>query len=123
VFHPPFIQRILYSRKDFMKETWHPKEIGVKEMAQALAASIPPHLGQPTTPPLAWHQTGEIVVVILADGRKVSATVLAINALMFPPAVGAGVSPARSSSRVDLDKVEVDIKTKPAARRGGKGKS
>jgi hypothetical protein len=59
----------------------------LKAMAEALAASIPPHLGQPTTPPTSWAQDGETVTVILADGRKVSASIQAINALMFPPAL------------------------------------
>lgn len=63
-------------------------------MANALAASILPHLGQPTTPPTAWAQEGETVIVVLADGRKVSASIQDINALMFPPVVGAdGVRP------------------------------
>jgi hypothetical protein len=59
-----------------------PKKL--KEMAEALAASIPPHLGQPTSPPISWAQVGDQVIVILADGRKASASIQDINALMFP---------------------------------------
>ena len=63
----------------------------VVDMAFTLAASIPSYLGQPTTPPIAWAQVGEIVIVILADGRKVSASIQDINKLMF---VGVGDPPA-----------------------------
>ena len=52
-------------------------------MAEALAASCPSYLGKPTMPPISWAQNGEIVTVILADGRKVSASVLVINQIMF----------------------------------------
>ncbi len=67
-----------------MKQPETTAEIGWKR-AEALAASQTPYLSKPTTPPLAWHQKGEIVTVILADGRKVSATIQQINALMFAP--------------------------------------
>jgi hypothetical protein len=59
----------------------------LEAMATALAASIPPHLGRPTIPPIDWHQEGEIVTVILADGRKVSASILEINRIMFEQGV------------------------------------
>jgi hypothetical protein len=51
--------------------------------ATALAASQPSHLGQPTIPPLDWHQEGEILTVIMADGRKVSANIRDINVSLF----------------------------------------
>ena len=103
----------------------------IQKMAEVLAASIPPHLGQPTTPPISWAQNGDTVTVILADGRKVSASIEAINALMFAPAP----VPVRGNTpaKVDLDAIDaVDLlkppasktpakKTKPAAS-GGKGK-
>jgi hypothetical protein len=41
----------------------------IKAAAYALAASIPPHLDKPTTPPLAWRVEGDQIRVILADGR------------------------------------------------------
>ena len=34
-------------------------------------------------PPISWAQDGEIVTVILADGRKVSASIQDVNKLMF----------------------------------------
>jgi hypothetical protein len=55
----------------------------LKEMATALAAGTMPHLGQPTLPPQTWAQNGDLVTVILADGRKVSANIQTINTLMF----------------------------------------
>jgi hypothetical protein len=96
----------------------------LKTMAEALAASIPPHLGKPTVPAIAWKQEGETVFVILADGRKVSASIQAINALMFTPAHVS--SKEEAPAKTDLNALDaVDLKpaakTKPAAS-GGKGK-
>jgi len=73
----------------------------LKAMAETLAANTPPWLDKPTTPPIAWAQNGEIVVVILADGRKVSANVQAINALMFEQKVAEPVAkpPAQPVSK------------------------
>jgi len=65
--------------------------------ATALAASQPSHLGQPTIPPMDWHQEGEILTVIMADGRKVSASIEAINLLMFSQ--GVGVDGVRSNAK------------------------
>ena len=65
----------------------------IRSMAMALALSIQPVHDRPTAPPLAWAQDGDKVTVILADGRKVSATIQEINTLMFPPVVGAGLAP------------------------------
>jgi hypothetical protein len=62
----------------------------LKSMAEALAASTAPWLDKPTTPPISWAQTGDVISVVLADGRKVSATVQDVNALLFKP-VGAQV--------------------------------
>ena len=99
----------------------------LQQMATALAASIPPHLGQPTIPPLSWHQEGEIVIVILADGRKVSASITKINELMFSQGdldalesvdlVGAdrSLSP-KGDVRPDLDALEAVDLTTPARR-------
>ena len=56
----------------------------IRSMAMALALNTPPHLGKPTAPPISWRQDGEIVIVVLADGRKVSASIQQINAIMFP---------------------------------------
>ena len=58
-------------------------EKALKSMATILAAHAPSHLGKATTPPVSWSQNGEVVSVILADGRKVSASIQEINALMF----------------------------------------
>jgi len=55
----------------------------VQTMAEALAASCPSYLGHPTIPPISWAQNGEMITVILADGWKVSASIQAINTLMF----------------------------------------
>ena len=52
-------------------------------MAETIASGTPRHLGQPTTPPISWAQTGDIITVILADGRKVSSTVQAVNEILF----------------------------------------
>lgn len=43
----------------------------LKAKAYALAEATPPHLGQPTMPPIKWRQEGDELVVILADGRKI----------------------------------------------------
>jgi hypothetical protein len=45
--------------------------IDLKTKAYALAEATPRHLNQPTTPPIAWRQEGNELVVLLADGRKV----------------------------------------------------
>jgi len=43
-----------------------------KDIACQIAAAERPHLGQPTTPPLAWKRLGpNDMSVVLADGRKV----------------------------------------------------
>ena len=73
----------------------------LKAMAMALAASIPPHLGHPTTPPTSWAQVGETVVVILADGRKVSGSIVDINRLMFDQKA------VVKDAKADLDQVEI----------------
>ena len=51
-------------------------------MAEALAASIPPHLAKLTSPPISWMQIGNDVTVILADGRKFTSSIQKINELM-----------------------------------------
>ena len=53
--------------------------------ATALAASQKEHLGRPTIPPIDWHQEGEILTVVMADGRKVTANIRDVDALLFPP--------------------------------------
>ncbi len=61
----------------------------VQTMAEILASHTPAHLGQPTTPPISWAQTGDIVSVVLADGRKVKASIQEVNEILFkelPPA-------------------------------------
>ena len=69
-------------------------KFSLKSMAEIIASHTPAHLGQPTIPPISWAQVGDQVIVILADGRKASASIQDINALMFPPVVGAdGVRP------------------------------
>ena len=88
----------------------------LKDMAFALAASFPPHLDQPTIPPLDWHQDGEIITVIMADGRKVKASIQDINKLMFDQNVGAGHRPAQKPVP-SAPVVKIPIKPK-----GGKGK-
>jgi len=69
----------------------------LKDMAFALAASFPPYLDQPTIPPLDWHQDGEIITVIMADGRKVKASIQDINKLMFDQNVYPSHLPAQQS--------------------------
>jgi hypothetical protein len=84
----------------------------LQSMATALAASIPPHLGQPTIPPISWAQNDDFVTVILADGRKVAASIQEINLLMFKQKIVA--EPAHP----DFDSLEVDLHqnmVKPAA--------
>ena len=54
----------------------------LRAMAEALAASIPPHLAKLTSPPISWMQIGNDVTVILADGRKFTASIQKINELM-----------------------------------------
>jgi hypothetical protein len=68
----------------------------LKELAYALAGGTPTHLGVPTLPPIRWAQNGDQVIVILADGRKISASIEKINELMFSQGVGAGVPLAQS---------------------------
>jgi len=99
-------------------------EIGpnqLKTMATAYAASIPPYLDRPTIPPQAWHQEGEIVTVILADGRKVSANIQAINALMFEQHVGTGLAPVHPAKPVHAPAPVV--KPEKPAKPTGKGRS
>jgi len=84
----------------------------LQAMATALAASIQPHLGLPTIPPIAWAQNGDIVSVVLADGRKVSASIQEINQLMFVQKTG------QIDELLD-DQLEVDL-SRPAKRRGTK---
>ena len=45
----------------------------LKEAAFILAEKTPRHLDQPTTPPIHWRLEGEILRVLLADGRTVRA--------------------------------------------------
>ena len=77
-------------------------------MATALAASIPPYLDKPTLPPIAWAQNGEIITVILADGRKFSSSVQEINAIMFSQHVetpAAAQPPAKFEEGTQMPKV------------------
>ena len=46
-------------------------DTALKTAAYAIAEAAPRHLDQPTTPPIRWHVEDDILVVILADGRKV----------------------------------------------------
>jgi hypothetical protein len=75
----------------------------LQAMAEAFAASIPPHLGQPTLPPLKWSQEGEIVHVVLADGRMFEASVQSINKIMFDQKLEI------PKSKPDFDNIEVNI--------------
>ena len=43
----------------------------LEQAAWALAEATPSYLGRPTTPPLSWRLEGDLLIVILADGRKV----------------------------------------------------
>jgi hypothetical protein len=43
----------------------------LKAKAYTLAETTSRYLNKPTTPPLAWRQEGDQLVVILADGRKI----------------------------------------------------
>jgi hypothetical protein len=51
----------------------------LESKAFALAEATPPHLGQPTLPPIKWRQEGDELVVILADGRKVRGPLYPLN--------------------------------------------
>ena len=42
-----------------------------KTAAFNMAENTPEYLGKPTTPPIRWRQEDDILIVILADGRKV----------------------------------------------------
>lgn len=96
----------------------------LQAMAETLAANTQPWLGKPTVPPIAWAQNGEIVVVILADGRKVSANVQAINALVFKPYVKIE-NPAKAWTPDDkvaqpVAKPPAQIASKPASKPAAK---
>jgi hypothetical protein len=80
-----------------------PKKL--QELATALAASIPPYLDKPTIPPLDWHQEGDRVTVILADGRKVGAKIQEINELMFSQGVASSPKPLRAGPEVQSQPV------------------
>ena len=43
----------------------------LEQAAWALAEATPSYLGRPTTPPLSWRLEGDLLIVVLADGRKV----------------------------------------------------
>jgi hypothetical protein len=90
----------------------------LQAMAEAFAASIPPHLGQPTIPPIKWRQEGEIVHVVLADGRMFEASIQEINHLMFEQMIEPEVKTLNKALHPDLDNLEVDLHqkmVKPAA--------
>jgi hypothetical protein len=55
-----------------------------------------------------WAQNGEIVTVVLADGRKVSASIQEINALMFPPVVKPVPSQAGSEEQSKAPRGEAE---------------
>jgi hypothetical protein len=82
----------------------------LQAMAEALAASVPEHLGMPTIPPISWAQNGDIVTVILADGRKVSASIQEINQIMFNQMQGLEGNTLYKSLHPDLDNLEVDLR-------------
>ena len=42
-----------------------------KAAAYAIAEAAPRHLDQPTTPPIHWRLEGDLLRVLLADGRTV----------------------------------------------------
>jgi len=44
-----------------------------KDAAFALAEATPRHLDRPTTPPIHWRLEGDVLRVLLADGRTVRA--------------------------------------------------
>ena len=77
----------------------------LQDLAYALAAGTPEYLGRPTIPPIVWSQDGETVIVILADGRKVSASILEINALMFAQGVASSPKPLRAGPEVQSQPV------------------
>ena len=102
----------------------------LRELAYALAGGTPAHLGMPTLPPISWAQTGDLVIVVLADGRKVSASIQDINALMFTQDV-ASVPPVILSHvplSVDHDEIGLSKPIQPPAKststnKGGKKKN
>jgi hypothetical protein len=46
-------------------------ESSLKAAAYVIAEATPMHLDKPTTPPIHWNQEGEVLRVLLADGRSV----------------------------------------------------
>lgn len=48
-------------------------ESHLKSAAYTLAEATPKHLDQPTTPPIHWDLEGDVLRVLLADGREVRA--------------------------------------------------
>lgn len=48
----------------------------LKSAAFQLAESTPKYLDKDTLPPISWRQDGDILIVILADGRKIRAPIV-----------------------------------------------
>ena len=57
----------------------------IKVMAEAVAKDAPSHLGKPAFPPLSWRVDENTLIVILADGRKVYASMDYIKTLLPDP--------------------------------------
>jgi hypothetical protein len=60
------------TRKEKMTEINY-NDPDLEEAALALAEATPRQLDQPTTPPIHWRLEGDILRVLLADGRTVRA--------------------------------------------------
>jgi hypothetical protein len=54
----------------------------IKVMAEAVAKAQPDHAGQPAFPPQSWRVEGDTLIVLCADGRKVSASMEEIKQLL-----------------------------------------
>jgi hypothetical protein len=57
----------------------------IKVMAEAVARDAPSHLGKPAFPPLSWRVDENTLIVILADGRKIYASMNYIKTLLPDP--------------------------------------
>ena len=70
----------------------------LEQAAWALAEATPSYLGQPTTPPLSWRLEGDLLIVVLADGRKVRGPMPIMQ-------------PVRSKSAAPILKERVQVKS------------
>jgi hypothetical protein len=70
----------------------------LKDLAFKIAETAPRHLDKPTSPPIHWQKEGNVLRVLLADGRTVRGPIPSVGSKRAKYPEGALTTPARTNT-------------------------